>query len=77
MFNAVSLKIENLENVEKKAELVELLSTIEAAILQMQNISAEYDQKIADNNPYISEEFLSYQKKAYVKKREDVKIHIL
>lgn len=42
----------------------------------MQNISTGYDQKVADTNPSISETFLDEQKKAYVRRREDSKIHI-
>lgn len=75
MFNQVSSKINNLENVEKKTELIELLSTVEVTILQMQAISDEYNKQIADTNSSMSEEFLDDQKKAYIKRREDSEIH--
>ena len=54
----------------------ELLLTIKEAILKMQTISTEYNQKVADENPTISEEFLEEQKKAYVRRRENSKLHI-
>ena len=63
MFNVISSRINKLENVEKKAELVELLAIIKDAILQMQKISTEHDQKVADANPCISEAFLNEQKR--------------
>lgn len=76
MYNTVSSTIDKLESVEKKAELAELLLTIKEAILKMQTISTEYNQKVADENPSISEEFLEEQKKAYIRRREDSKIHV-
>lgn len=76
MYNTVSSTIDKLESVQKKAELTELLLTIKEAILKMQTISTEYNQKVADENPTISEEFLEEQKKAYVRRRENSKLHI-
>ena len=76
MYNSVSSKINNLENVEKKEELVQLLQTIKETILKMQTISTEYDKNIAEKNPTISEKFLEEQKKAYIRRRENSKLHI-
>lgn len=77
MFNSINSKINSLESVERKSELIELLAKIKEAILKMQTISAEYNQQIAGKNPSISEKFLDEQKQAFVKRREDAKIHIL
>ena len=71
MYNTVSSTIDKLESVQKKVDLAELLLTIKEAILKMQTISTEFNQKVAEKNPSISEDFLEEQKKAYIKRRND------
>lgn len=65
----VSLKIESLDNVKKKDELIRLLEDIKEMIIHMHAISIEYNKSIFDEFN-ITEEFLEEQKKDFVKRRE-------
>ena len=76
MYIAVSSRINQLDNDEKKEKLVELLQTIGEAILKMQTISDEYDQKVLESNPDISETSLDEQKRSYVIRRQNNEFHI-
>ncbi|MBQ6841166.1 MAG: hypothetical protein IJO63_03535 [Bacilli bacterium] len=70
IFDTVYKRINNLTDVDKKDELIALLHSIHETIVKMQNISAEYDQSVVQNNPNISEDMLQSEKDAYVRRRE-------
>lgn len=48
-FNNIILKVNNMENINKKDELIKQLETIEKAISEIQVIKDEYDKKINCN----------------------------
>jgi len=69
LVDVVNNKINDLDNIEKKGELIELLSIIKESILKMQAISYEYDEHIVNMNIGISEKNLEEEKEVYVKKK--------
>lgn len=75
MYNKVNNTITNLENVAKKEQLIELLTNIKEAILKMQEISSKHNKEITSSNPFITEELINEEIKAYQLRRENAKIH--
>lgn len=70
MFNIAYDKINGLNNTDRKEELIASLTTIKEAISKMQIISSEYDKKIVDNNPNISQADLNEEKEEYARRRK-------
>lgn len=69
MFNSVSATIDELENIDKKQELIDALSNIREAILKMQAISNEYSKKLVTDNDIISETLLEKGRRAHSKRK--------
>lgn len=76
MFYSVNRSINSLEDVNKKEELIQLLSNIKEDILKMQAISAEYNKEVANNNENITETLLEKEKEAYQRRREFSRMHL-
>lgn len=74
VFNAVYAKIDGLTSVEKKAELITILHTIQAAIDQMKQISLEYDRFVDDSELSLFESVLEEERSKFVRQREFNKI---
>ena len=62
-------KISNLESVDKKEELLELLKGMKDSIVGMKKISDEHEEFISSGSFDISKELLDNEKKKHIKKR--------
>lgn len=67
--NDFSEKISNLESVNEKEELLELLKNMKESIIEMEKISDKHEEFVLSKSFDISKELLEDEKKKYIKKR--------
>lgn len=65
MHNIINRKLNSLDDVDKKQELIKLLTDIKDTAVKMHEIVVEYDNDIISNNEDITEELLKEEKEQY------------
>lgn len=70
IINDFSEKISNLESVNKKEELIEILKKMRHSIVEMKKINEEHQTFISSESPDVSKELLDIEEKKYIKKRK-------
>lgn len=70
MYHTINQKINDLESVDSKPELLEELRKIKEAIDTMSSITIKYNKQILSSNPNITQRQLVEEKRAYVRRRE-------
>ncbi|MBQ9854393.1 MAG: hypothetical protein IJO57_05120 [Bacilli bacterium] len=69
-------KVEKMTELDNKQELIKLLKEIKEKIKLIESIATDYDNEIIENNEYITENLLENEKNSYIKKRENLVVHI-
>ena len=70
MYHTVNQKINDLESVDRKPELLEELRKIKEAIDTMSSITTEHNKQIISSNHEITQRQLVEEKRAYTRRRE-------
>lgn len=68
--------ISDLEQVQSKSELLQILSIIKENVEKLENMSMEYNDSISKEDPTITKETLEKAKKRYLRRREDSSIDL-
>lgn len=68
-FNSTNRIIENLDSIDSKNELHEILLKIKENLEQLQTISTEYNKNISQENLHITLEKLEKEKQLYLQRR--------
>ena len=66
--------ISNLDNIKEKEDLIEILADINDSVEHLEEISAAYDENIADNDENITKKKIDYERKRYLKRRDELSI---
>ena len=69
-------KVEKITELDNKQELIKLLKEIKEKIKLIESIATDYDNEIIENNENITENLLENEKNTYIKKRENLVVHI-
>lgn len=64
--------ISNLANIKEKEDLIEILADINDSVEHLEEISAAYDEEIADTDKNITKKKIDYERKRYLKRRDEL-----
>ncbi len=69
-FNSTSTTINRLKGVDKKEELIAVLTSIKEDLEKLKKLSSEYNSSISQREPLLTPELLENEKSLYLERRE-------